>query len=191
MKKVLAINCCFREESRTKRIYTPVINCLETKYSVEEIDLSTVDCQPADRQMLKDRENGIVPDEMVMYASKIASADIIVIAAPFWDMSFPAKLKVFFENTSLFNVTFTDNGTNCTGLCKCQHLIYITTRGMDISVGDALEQATPYLKALSWLWDLGEIHVIDAQNLDYSSEETIDEKIDAAIKKGLELCEKL
>ena len=59
MKKVLAINCCFREESRTKRIYTPVINCLETKYSVEEIDLSTVDCQPADRQMLKDRENGI------------------------------------------------------------------------------------------------------------------------------------
>ena len=30
-------------------------------------------------------------------------------AAPFWDMSFPSALKVFFENMSLFGVTFDNN----------------------------------------------------------------------------------
>ena len=40
---------------------------------------------------------------------KIASSDRLVIAAPFWDMSFSSALKVFFENMSLFNVTFAND----------------------------------------------------------------------------------
>lgn len=81
-------------------------------------------------------------------AKNIADADRILIAAPFWDMSFPAVLKSFFEQTSLFEVTFTDNGKTCVGLCKSPKVLYITTRGMDIPTGSYLDQGTPYLRAL-------------------------------------------
>ena len=44
---------------------------------------------------LEDRNQGIVPPEHVALAKKILAADRIVIAAPFWDMSFPSAWKVF------------------------------------------------------------------------------------------------
>ena len=106
-------------------------------------------------------------------AGKVASADRIVIAAPFWDMSFPSVLKVFLENLSLYNVTFTDDGTTCKGLCKCRKVLYITTRGMNIPTGDTRDQGSSYLKALSSLWGLGEVITIAAWNLDYLSAEDV------------------
>ena len=47
-------------------------------------------------------------------------------------MNFPSALKVFFENMSLFGVTFDSNDKECYGLCKAEMVIYITTRGMNI-----------------------------------------------------------
>ena len=35
---------------------------------------------------------------MFRYARQFAAADKIVIAAPLWDLSFPAQLKVYLEN---------------------------------------------------------------------------------------------
>lgn len=139
--------------------------------------------------ILNDRNNGYVPEDYVEIARKIADADRLVIAAPFWDMSFPSALKVFFENMSLFNVTFGSNEKECYGLCKAEKVLYITTRGMNISTGDELEQATPYIKALSKLWGLGKLFVISAQNMDYSTEEEKSDKIRKAIDEGLRLCE--
>ena len=60
---------------------------------------------------------------------------------------------------------------------------------MNISTGDDLEQATPYIKALSKLWGLGELHVVSAQNMDYSIDEQKEEKVQNAIVEGLKLCE--
>ena len=58
---------------------------------------------------------------------------------------------------------------------------------MDISTGSPLEQATPYIKALSHLWGLGQLSVISAQNMDYSSPDEIDGKIAEAIQEGLSI----
>ncbi len=65
--------------------------------------------------------------------------------------------------------------------------IYITTRGMDISTGDVLEQGSSYLKAISWLWGIGPLEVISAQNMDYLSETEIEERISKAISEGIEI----
>ncbi|MBQ8918428.1 MAG: NAD(P)H-dependent oxidoreductase, partial [Oscillospiraceae bacterium] len=121
------------------------------------------------------------------WAEKVRDADRIVIAAPFWDMSFPAALKNFFELCSIFDVTFKSDDKTCFGNCRAEKLLYITTRGMDIATGDVLEQATPYLKALSWLWGIGPLQVVSAQNMDYSTEEEIERKIGEAIDQGLEI----
>ena len=188
MKNLIYINACMRAGSRTQRIATPIIEELRKNYNVETIDLTKNLYPVADNCTLEDRNQGIVPPEHVALAKKIAAADRIVIAAPFWDMSFPSALKVFFENMSLFGITFDSNDKECYGLCKAEKVMYITTRGMNISTGDPLEQATPYIKALSHLWGWGELTVISAQNMDYSTPEVIEEKVSKAIEEGLEIC---
>lgn len=179
-----------RPGSRTLRIADKIISHLNEKYVVGTIDLRGNSFTAADSAILEDRDKGIVPFEHVALAKKVAEADRIVIAAPFWDMSFPAALKVFFENISLFGVTFDSNEKECYGLCKAEKVMYITSRGMNISTGDPLEQATPYIKALSHLWGLGELTVIAAQNMDYSSPEEIENRIEAAVAEGIEISKK-
>lgn len=189
MKKVFYVDACLRTGSNTKKIADAIIAKLSEKYEVETVVLSESAFPVVNDSILNDRANGIVPDEYVEMAKHLANADRLVIAAPFWDMSFPSALKVFLENMSLFNVTFASNEKECYGLCKAEKALYITTRGMNISTGDDMEQATPYLKAIGKLWGLGEWHVISAQNMDYSTEEQKAEKVKNAIEEGLKLCE--
>lgn len=188
MESLVVINACMREESRTQKILDGLLGVLGKKYNIEIIDLSTLNMSWIGEKDLKDRDNGYVPEKFVSMSKKVANADRLVIAAPFWDMSFPSALKVFFENISLFNITFTSTQTECVGLCKAKKVLYITTRGMNIKTGDPLEQATPYIKALSKLWGLGELYVLSAENLDYSSDKEIESKVEAAIAQGVELC---
>ena len=191
MKKLIVINACVREaDSRTLRIAEPIITALGKRYTITRFDLPQMDIVPLNPRLYAERSLGEVPSWAREAAAAIAGADRILIAAPFWDMSFPAALKCFFEQTSLFDITFTDTGKTCIGLCKVPKVLYITTRGMDIPTGDSREQATPYLKALGSLWNLGEITTISAQNMDYSTPEEMEAKIAAASQEGLSLARK-
>lgn len=188
MKTLVVIDACVRQaDSRTLRIAEPIVAALSKRYKVVRYNLPEMDIVPLNPGLLADRGEGEIPAWASEAASVIARADRILIAAPFWDMSFPAVLKCFFEQTSLFDITFTDDGKTCTGLCKAPEVLYITTRGMDIPTGSELEQATPYIKALSHLWNLGELTTIAAQNMDYSTEEEIDGKIADAVAEGIQL----
>ena len=173
MDKLVVINSCMREDSRTKVILEAALEELASRYEIEIIDVNALDLPPVTPEILKERTSGYVPQTTLSIAGKVASADRIVIAAPFWDMSFPSVLKAFLENLSLYNVTFTDDGTTCKGLCKCRKVLYITTRGMNIPTGDTRDQGSSYLKALSSLWGLGEVITLAAWNLDYLSAEDV------------------
>ncbi len=187
MKSLVYIDACIRGfESRTRRIAEPIVEALKEKYDVHTLCLNKLELSIVKKDLIKQRNSGIIDEEVMAWAESIRDADRIVIAAPFWDMSFPAALKNFFELCSIFDVTFKSNEKTCYGNCRAEKLLYITTRGMDISTGDELEQATPYLKALSWLWGVGPLEVISAQNMDYVSEAEIESKIAQAIKNGLE-----
>ena len=188
MDRLVFIDATMREESRTRRIALPIISELSGRYDIETIRLDGAGFPVVNGRILHDRDCGIVPVEYADMSRRIAAADRIVIAAPFWDMSFPSALKVFFENMSLFHITFDSDDRQCYGLCRCSRVLYITTRGMDIHTGDPLEQATPYIRALSHLWGLGELYVVSAENLDYSTPEEVGRKIQAAITEGLEIC---
>lgn len=191
MKKLVVINACVRKaDSRTLRIAEPIIEALAKRYSVTRYNLPEMEIVPLTPGLYGQRAEGVVPEWAKEAAQAIADTDRILIAAPFWDMSFPAVLKCFFEQTSLFDITFTDNGKSCVGLCRSPRVLYITTRGMDIQTGDQLEQATPYIKAIGNLWNLGELTTISACNMDYSSPAEIEEKIKACIEEGLTLTDR-
>ncbi|MGM9735072.1 MAG: NAD(P)H-dependent oxidoreductase [Candidatus Cryptobacteroides sp.] len=180
MERLVIIDSCMREESRTKVILEAAKAVLSERYEIETIDVNALALPPVTPETLKERTAGKVPEETVAIARKIASADRIVIATPFWDMSFPSVLKAFFENLSLYNVTFTDDGTTCTGICRCRKVLYITTRGMNIPTGDYRDQGSSYLKALSSLWGLGEVITVAAWNLDYLPEQEVKERLNQA-----------
>ena len=110
MEKLVIIDSCMRPESRTRRILDAAKEALSSRYDIESIDVNEAALPPLTPKSLAERSSGIVPKATVALARKIAAADRIIIAAPFWDMSFPAVLKAFFENMSLYGVTFTDNG---------------------------------------------------------------------------------
>ena len=188
MEKLLYIDACIRDaESRTRQIAEPVVRALEGKYAVERYVLNDMPLAIVQKDLIHKRLNGDVDPAVMTWAETVRDADRIVIAAPFWDMSIPAALKNFFELCSILNVTFKTNNKTCYGNCKAKKMLFITTRGMDIITGDPLEQATPYLKALSWLWGIGPLQVVAAQNMDYASAEEIEEKMKAAIQDGLDI----
>lgn len=189
MKKLLYIDACIRDnESRTKLIAEPIIEALRKQYDVDTICINDLNLLIVQKDEINRRLNGIISDEIISWATKIKEADRIVISSPFWDMSIPSALKIFFELCSINNITFISGSDRCYGNCKCEKLLYITTRGMNIKTGDELEQATPYLKALSWLWEIKSMEVIARENFDYLPQKEIDLQIKSAIAEGLEKC---
>lgn len=107
-------------------------------------------------------------DKTFDLAWQFAKADKIVIAAPFWEFSFPAVLKVYIENVSVAGISFeyVDNGSR--GLCKADKLLFVTTRGGYYSEGFAatLEMGSRYLEALCVLFGISKYQCIYAEGLD-------------------------
>ena len=186
MEKLLYIDACIRDEdSRTKRIAEPIVQALAGRYDVQRFVLNNMDLTIVKKDLVTQRNNGVIDPTVLSWAEAVRDAGRIVIAAPFWDMSIPAALKSFLELCSILDVTFKSNDKTCYGNCRAEKLLFITTRGMDIPTGDEREQATAYLKALSWLWGIGPLQTVAAQNMDYVPPAEVEAKIAAATAEGL------
>ena len=86
-------------------------------------------------------------------------------AAPLWDLSFPAILKQYLEQVTVPGVTFryTPEGVP-EGLCRAERLIYITTAG-----GDYFPEGFGYgyVKALAQsFYGIRKVGLIKATGLD-------------------------
>lgn len=128
---ILFVNCCIRSESRTKRLADSL---LEKLGQYEEIKLEEINLKQINRERLNKRTSLIEDSEfdnpMFNLAKQWANADIIVIAAPFWDLSFPSELKMYIENIYVTGIVseYGDDGRP-QGLCKAEKLYYVTTAG--------------------------------------------------------------
>ena len=191
MKKLVFINACIRrEESRTLSIARKLLAVLQKRYDITEIDLTQSTLSPVTHTLYQQRNAGEITDSTGKdYAELIVDADRIVVAAPFWDMSFPSVLKVFFENVSIPEITFKNNADGSTyGNCKAEKMLYITTRGMNIPTDAPLDQGTAYLRALNWLWGIDELYTVAACGMDITSIDS-EQALNRAIDEGLKICE--
>lgn len=131
-QKILFINSCIRPQSRTLVLAKHLLSKLNG--NVEEIDLSKENITPLDFKALENRTahtiKGDYSSDELKYAKQFANADIIVIAAPFWDLSFPSILKVYIEAVTVSGITFeySESGFPITK-CRAKKLYYITTAG--------------------------------------------------------------
>jgi FMN-dependent NADH-azoreductase len=190
MKKLVLIDCCIRrQDSRTRALAKPLVEALSERYEVAVIDLTRDAPVPVTEELFRLRgQYGLTSRDRDMGAL-VAGADRIVIAAPFWDMSFPAALKTFMERISACGVTFADNPDGTTrGICKAEKLLYITTRGMEIPTDSALDAGTPWLRAMAWLWGIGSVETVAAWGMDVCAEEERSRRLQEALQTGLDLC---
>jgi FMN-dependent NADH-azoreductase len=185
MKKIIYVNAIIRkDESRTKRLADGIISSIKEEVELKEINLNELPLTPYNEKTYEDKVNNGTEQLFYDLSKEIADSDGLIIASPFWDMSFPALLKSFLEKISLFEVMFVSDDKQCNGIAKCPFMYYIVTRGMDIKDGDILEQGTSYLKALCWLWGIKRFEVTSCSNFDYLPNDRIDEEINKKIKEG-------
>ena len=180
---ILYINACVRPESRTKRLADHVIASLDGE--VREVRLAEMRFPIADNAFL-DKRNALYQkndysDPLFDPARDFAEADIIVVAAPFWDLSFPAMLKQYFEQICVLGMTFYyDENDLPRGMCKAKKLYYVTTAGGPI-FNDAYGYG--YVRELArTFFGIPESCMIKAENLDIAGSDP-EQILAEAIKK--------
>ena len=169
--KALYIDCCIRgEESRSARLAQAFLENLSPEYEVTRRCLMEEALYPLTAETLRQRDallaQGKTDHPRFRFAHEIAEADLVVMAAPFWDLSFPALLKVYIENVSVEGITFRSTETGLQGLCRGRHLVFLTTRGGIYEPGSDWEQGAPYLAAIQKFFGFGDFRCVAADGLD-------------------------
>ena len=164
---ILYINSCVRQESRTHQLAQALLSKLDG--DVTELRLEEIALEPSDETFLKQRdrliEEGAYAHEMFELARQFAAADVIVIAAPYWDLSFPASLKQYIEKVCANGVTFeyTPEGIP-RGLCRAKRMYYVMTAGGDYVPED---YGYGYIRALAGgYFGITDVRLIKAVGLD-------------------------
>ena len=101
MRKLLLIDCCIRkEQSQTKRLMEAFLHAAPADCATQRLVLTEENLAPLmgdffdQRQRLLESRDYAHP--RFRYAKQFAQADLVVIAAPFWDLAFPDALHTFF-----------------------------------------------------------------------------------------------
>ena len=180
---ILLVNACVRRDSRTKILTDRLLAKLkeDTKCNpendikntaenvIEELRLEEMSFPAADEAFLQKRDTllaaGKLEDPLFAPARQFASADTIVIAAPYWDLSFPAALKQYIEQVNVVGITFeyTPEGFP-RGLCRAKKLYYVMTAG---GTYVPEEFGYGYVKALAQnFYGIQDVELIKAVGLD-------------------------
>lgn len=167
MEQILFVNACVRPQSRTLRLAQTVLDRLSGH--LVEVDLSATPVPCLDSEGLARRNNllnaGNFDDPMFHHAIQFSRADTIVIAAPYWDLMFPALLKAYLEAVTVSGLTFqyTDAGYPAS-LCNAKRLIYVTTAGGYIGEYDF---GFRYVEAIAkGFFGISDVSCISAEGLD-------------------------
>ena len=161
--KILFINACVRPDSRTAELSKHLLHSMDGE--ITEVNLYKEGLLPLCNKGIEKRALHDISGEEFEYARQFSKADIIVIAAPFWDLSFPAALKLYFENVTVSGITFEYSETGRpVSKCRAKKLYYITTSGGYIGNNNF---GFDYVKALAEnFFGINDISFYSAEGLD-------------------------
>ena len=173
MTDALYIDCCIRgEQSRTKRLAEAFLSVYAAREDVSITRLTLMDepIIPFTNGFFWQREELIERGELqhprFRYAHQFQQAERIIIAAPFWDLSFPALLKVYLENLCVQGITFDCNEQGgCFGVCRAEKLLFFTTRGGMLE-GSPMDNGTKYLGDMAKFFGIPHFEYVAADGLD-------------------------
>ena len=191
--KLLFVDCCVSQrgkESRTLALAERYIAAFREKHpeaEVEHLDVGTMALSPFTAEKLTQRDalaqKGAFSDPVFDLARQFAAASSVVVAAPFWDLSYPAQLKLYIEHISANGVCYHYDQIGCHGDCRAEKLVYLTTGGdfeRENSVG------VLHWRQLCAMFGIPEFDYVFAGGLDIDPAKTAD-LLETACKKAEEL----
>ena len=172
-RPILFINACVRKASRTRQLAEQLLTRLQQPYA--EIRLHEMTFPVVNEDFLAQRDRLIAAGEFQSpvfdLARQFAEAETVVIAAPYWDLSFPAALKQYLEQINVVGITFryTQEGVPV-GLCRAGRLFFVTTAGGNYVPE---EFGFGYIRALARnYYGIDDVRLIQATGLDLEGADT-------------------
>ena len=176
MEKLLFINGCVRgAQSRTLALARCFLRAFGQRYPglrINTVDLNGLRLQPLYEDTLEARNAATGNWDATMFelARAFRDADWIVMAAPFWEGTFPAALHTYLEH-----------------IC-----VFVTTRGGIYEQGDAVrdDHAAPLLASMLRMLGIQTLHTVAAEGLDIQGFDA-QGALDAACARAVALAQSL
>lgn len=171
---LLYVNGCLRDGSRTERLAVSWLERRAYDGEVCRVPLAELDVDPLDAagpNPLCDYSAAVrdvrYDHPMFAFARQFAQADEVLIAAPFWNYSVPAKLHAYLELVCSQGVTFDiDEASAYVSLCRAERLTFVTTAG-GAQVSPSDDHAFGYVRTLAErFWHIPRIECVAAWGLD-------------------------
>lgn len=194
MREALIVDCCLRGRlSRTAKLRDAFVEGLPGDVAARTLVLEEEALSCLAGAHFRQRERLLAAGQLdhprFRYARQFAGADIVCVAAPFWDLSFPALLKVYIEQVSVDGITFTAGADGLKGLCRGTDLVLLTTRG-GFYDGDAMEMGSRYLDAMHTFFGFTRYACVTADGLDVDPGRA-PQLLEDAVRRARELAKRL
>ena len=171
--KLLFIDGCISQRgpaSRTRALAEAFLSAFRESHpgaEVETVTLEALDLKPFLPAALNQRDElasvGAFGAPVFDPARQFQAADKIAAAAPFWDMSFPAVMRIYIEHISANGLCYHYEAGGCHGDCRADRLAYLTTSG-DFERPESL--GVLYWKQLSKMFGVPRFDYVFAGGLD-------------------------
>ncbi|WP_295586110.1 NAD(P)H-dependent oxidoreductase [uncultured Oscillibacter sp.] len=172
--KLLFVDCCISqrgEDSRTRKLAKAYLDAFSKAHPGAQVETVTPEMllalRPFDAAMLDERDALAAEkrwDAPVFdLARQLRGADAVVVAAPYWDLSFPAALRTYIEYVSANGLTYHYESDGCHGDCRAERLVYLTTGG-DVEREDSV--GVVHWRQLAAMFGIGRFDYVFAGGLD-------------------------
>ena len=196
--KLLIVDCCISqrgEHSRTRRLLEAYVESFRRSHPEAETETVTpeelLSLKPFDTDMLNERDAlmSVQAWDAPVYrlARQFRAADAVVVAAPFWDLSFPAALRTYIEYISANGLTYHYEADGCHGDCRAAQLVYLTTGG-DVEREDSV--GVVYWRQLSAMFGIPKFDYVFGGGLDLDPAQT-EQLLEPACTLAARLAEEL
>lgn len=197
MSKVLYIKANIKNEgeSRTFKVSDSFVE--EYKRNNPEDEIITLDLYKENIDFLRADDLGKLfgpKDEesknnsILKYAYEFAAADKYIIAAPMWNLSFPAILKAYIDYVSVSGITFKYTVEGPVGLLNNKKAVHIVSRGGAYD-NSPYEMGDRYLRTILGFFGIKDMETIAMDNLDVIGV-NVEEKVEEGIEKATSLAKK-
>ena len=197
MSKVLYIKANIKNEgeSRTFKVSDSFVE--EYKKNNPEDEIITLDLYKENIDFLRADDLGKLfgpKDEesknnsILKYAYQFADADKYIIAAPMWNLSFPAILKAYIDYVSVSGITFKYTAEGPVGLLNNKKAAHIVSRGGGYD-NSPYEMGDRYLRTILGFFGIKDIETIAIDNLDVMGV-NVKEKVEEGIEKAISIAKK-
>lgn len=196
--KLLFVNCCISQRggaSRTRALAEAFLTAFQAAHPGSEIQEVTPETllalKPFDVEMLNRRDALAAEKDfdapVYALARQFREADAVAVAAPFWDLSYPAALRTYIEYISANGLTYHYDEAGCHGDCVAKHLVYLTSGG-DVEREDSA--GVIHWRQLSAMFGIPQFDYVFAGGLD-ARPESAEETLTAACRLAAALAETL